>query len=141
MARRFGSAEHPDAQVRAAKALCLAPCADADAALTRDLSEKATSAPMGEDRVGWFRLTRALADYRAGDDAGCVRSLEQFWPEGKEINFGDRRYPKGAARLLAECPRPGKRDLGVGPDNWVVWAILHREAEQALAGRVAPDAN
>ena len=159
MVQRFAGAGHPDAHERAAKALCLAPCDAADAALARDLADKALAAPHGEHRVGWFRLTRALVEHRAGDHAECLRSLERFWLEGEKIDFGDKRYPMGtahalaamayhrlgnaakakehfdqSARLMAECPEPGKRDLGAGPDNWVVWAILHREANQLLNG-------
>jgi hypothetical protein len=106
-----------------------------------------------------------MAEYRAGNDATALEWLTKFETNCRHIDYGDRRYPEGTAAALAamihhrggrvdvarqqlarseallkECPRPGERDLGYGPENWIVWKIYHGEADRVLVGASAETA-
>ena len=111
-----------------------------------------------ESALAWADLTKALAEYRAGNFAACLEWLATFRSNAPKLTFGDRRNPEGTAlalaamghhrlgrpeearrylaeseRLIELCPRPGEKDLGPGPENRQVWEILLREARALLA--------
>ena len=89
--------------------------------------------------------------------------LDRFRTHSAKINYGDRRYVEGAGlalaamtrhrlgqpeqarqcldeseRLAGEAPQPGRADMGYGPENWMVWQVLHREAKGLIGGAAAP---
>jgi hypothetical protein len=91
-----------------------------------------------------------------------LKCLEQVKADIPRISYGDRRFPEGTAlalealahpglgnrdaarhsltaadRLNGTMPRPGESDLGPGPDNWVVFQIVLREAH-TTCGPTAP---
>ena len=39
-----------------------------------------------------------------------------------------------AERLAGELPQPGKADIGYGPENYLVFQILLREAKEVVGG-------
>jgi tetratricopeptide (TPR) repeat protein len=111
----------------------------------------------------WFQLTKALVEYRAGNTAACLEWTIKSRANNPKVTFGDRRYPQGTAlalaamahhrlghsdearqalaeanRLMAEAPQPGERDLGAGQENWQVWAVLLREAQDLIGGGGSP---
>ena len=117
--------------------------------------------------MGWAELTKALAEYRTGDSGACLAWVGRYRVHAYQVNYGDRRYHEGfslalaamalhglgeagdarwcvdeSARLMERCPEPGRADLGDGPENWQMWAILLREARALVArgpaARAAP---
>jgi serine/threonine protein kinase/tetratricopeptide (TPR) repeat protein len=163
MIERFKDRDQPDPLERAAKAWLLSPPPAADVAAVMPLIDKALAAEHGETRIAWFELSKAIAEYRAGNHASCLDWIGRFWTHSGKISFGDRRYPEGTALALAamahrclgqieeansnleksialmnEAPKPGRDDLGYGPENWVVWDLFLREAKQQVGN--APNA-
>ena len=163
MLRRFADTDNPEAAERTAKAYLLGPPGGgADVGRAVALADRSLAFPHAESRVGWFELTKAMAEYRAGRWQSALDRLAKFREHAARINYGDPRYPVGtglalaamachrlgqheqarrhlgeSARLMEACPKPGGADLGPGPDNWAVWAIFHREAAALIEGTTA----
>ena len=81
MVGRFAGCGQLHPMERTAKVLSLAPCGPADAVLAVELAATAFALGPPERDVGWFKLTHAMALYRAGEYARCAEWVEQFWPE------------------------------------------------------------
>jgi hypothetical protein len=143
----------------AAKVYLLAPApGDAEGlTLATQLIDDHLAAVTDERWRAWSELTKAMAEYRAGDFDACLRWLARFRGNVRHLIYGDPRNPEGVGltlaamahhqlgradearrclaeskRLMDQCPTPGEADLGVGPENRQVWEIFLREATALL---------
>jgi hypothetical protein len=153
MMERFAKADGPEKPERAAKVFLLSPEPDADVSEAVACVDKALTFEHVEARIGWFELSKGLAEHRAGRFASALDWLAKARRHCGDITFGDPRCPEAtilavtamshhhlghvdeAQESLAEAtqlsdglPHPGVTDLGVGPENWAVLQVLLREA-------------
>jgi tetratricopeptide (TPR) repeat protein len=154
-----GTAESPE---HAGKMFLLAPPDGADLTDALTCIDRALTFDHSESRIGWFELSKGLAEYRAGRFAAALQWLDKARYHCGDIVYGDPRYPEGttlaltamahhrlghaaearesldqAARLTNQLPKPGETDLGNGAHNWVVLQIILREARGVVGAQPA----
>ena len=134
---------------RTAKACLLSPAPVADSARLNRLADQALASP--SPYAAWFQLTKGLAEYRAGRYPEArnwftkATALQSRWGTptvGLLLAMTDLRLGNsGPARAAIESllkevdqklPHPGAGDMGVGPENFLVFQIIRREAEASL---------
>lgn len=166
MLRRFADTDNHEVADRTAKAYLLSPHQGADFDQAVALADRALALNRDVTRVGWFELTKAMAEYRAGRYAETLDWLAKFRTHSSLITYGDRSYPEGtglasagmahhrlghldearrnldeSTRLMDQCPKLGEADLGPGPENRLVWEIFMREAHTLIGSPEATSAS
>ena len=138
----------PEFAERTAKA-CLLSRAQVDLDRLNHLADQALASP--SPYAAWFQMTKGLAEYRAGRYAAArdwfnkAAALDSRWgtPTVRlllamtDFRLGSSASARAAIESLLKqvdqkLPRPGTGDLGVGPENFLVFATIRREAEASL---------
>ena len=145
MLDRFSASDRPEIADRTAKACLLwsTPATDLDR-LNR-LADRALAGPSAY--AAWFQMTRGLAEYRAGRYRAArewftkASALDSQWgtPTVKlllamtDFHLGNTTAAHAGYRTVLDqvnrgFPKPGDDDLGVSPENFLVYQVLAREA-------------
>jgi serine/threonine protein kinase/predicted Zn-dependent protease len=161
---RFGTTDDPGDAAFIARTCALLPFPDGDAERVLKLADRAVTGTEKHPLHTYFQLTKALAEYRAGEFTASVTRLQALAPKadgGREDataftvlalaqhRLGQTEEARAAlanARAVAAArmadPREG-RPFGQDWSDWVHFRILYREAEGLLTGagteRPAPE--
>jgi serine/threonine-protein kinase len=154
MLERFGRTLDPQVAERTAATCCLAPGATDDFAIVEELAERAVRGNEKHELFYYFAFAKALAEFRAGNDAEAIKWVRRFPPEAGGTHWEASRFSilamanhrlgnaqdamdalhEAQAIMSAKMPDPSKgRPFEAG--NWRSWLpcqILYREAETLL---------
>jgi len=141
---RFGDSSDPHTCERIGRALLLAPVSGERLARATELIDRALNADPGT-YSNWappyFRLARALAEFRAGRFETCIATLDSETDVAlppmpyllKAMSLQQSGRDDEAYRLLTETIQAydWSEDRATNPEEWI-FHILRREAEQSV---------
>jgi tetratricopeptide (TPR) repeat protein len=150
MLERFGSTDISTVGERTAKVCLLTPTPVGEMAKLQALVDQALASKEDENLMPWFSLTKALAEYRAGQFEPCLKFLHQT----ETINGPPARatadllramahhrmgHPDQARSFLVQArermdsklAKPGV-DRIEASENWLICHVLRREADQLI---------
>jgi tetratricopeptide (TPR) repeat protein len=158
MLRRFGPTARQEIADRTAKACLLLPGA-VEPTEAVSLADRAMAPPVPAQFRPWFRMTKGIAEYRAGRFAEAIEYLtagrEGMDPHRDAENFetgtatadlflamahyrlghaDDARAAlrRAAGRIDSNVPSAGRDYIGGALENWLICQTIRREAEEII---------
>jgi tetratricopeptide (TPR) repeat protein len=159
MLRRFGSTDDPCVAERTAKTCLLVPDAVADKDTVQQLAQRAVTGTQESELIGFFQLTKGMAEYRAGRPEPALHWLGESQKQAYSSEGADkaraglfqamayarlgrtdeaRRTLRQSATLIdTEMRRWETANVNAIDEDWLNAAIVRKEVEALVEGKQA----
>lgn len=160
MLQRFGQTDEPFVAERTAKVCLLLPDAVADQKLVQQLAQRAVTGTEQHLAYVWFQITKAMAEYRAGQFERSIKWLRESQMDSHATLGGGKalghlflamahyrlgradearaELTKATALIDAEVRNWNPDEGKVGGPDWFMAMVVRREAEALIHSPAPP---